>query len=112
MDPYKVLNVNPKSFTMEEHKTKFKSLAVKYHPDINTTSGSAPVFQTISFCYKYLLDELETRKDQKDWSSLKRESKVTQKEISGQRSTTVQSGGSDFDIQKFNAAFEKYKKKR
>ena len=107
LDPYKVLNIDPKNLTFELLKSKYRKLVLKYHPDVG---GSESVFKTITFCYKYLLNELKTREEQKEHHTLKQQSKESKSEFSSKTSTLFPQG-SDFDIAKFNAAFENFKYK-
>ena len=107
LDPYKVLNIDPNNLTLEILKHKYKKLVLKYHPDVG---GSASVFKTITFCYKYLLNELKTREEQKDHYNLKQQSEESKKEFSSKSSVLFEQG-KDFNLAKFNAAFENFKYK-
>lgn len=107
LDPYKVLNIDPNNLTFEILKSKYKKMVLKYHPDVG---GSASVFKTITFCYKYLLNELRTREEQKDHHTLKQQAEESKGEFKS-KSSVLFPQGSDFDISRFNAAFENYKYK-
>lgn len=104
LDPYKVLNIDQNNLTFDILKQKYKKLVLKYHPDLG---GSESLFKTITFCYKYLLNELKAREEQKEHSQLKSQSEQTQKEFAGKQSVLFQ--GKDFNIEKFNTTFENYK---
>jgi len=110
MDPYKVLEVNPASFTYDELKRNYKRLVMKYHPDKNTDIKSTPVFQTLTFCYKYLVKELRTREDSKDHTTLKSQA-AAESGGSGQKNIHTTIDPKHFNVKNFNAMFDKHRYK-
>lgn len=104
MDPYKVLGINPKELTSEILKSKYKKLVLTYHPDVG---GSTKVFKIITFCYKYLLEELKTREESKEHNELK--SLAKQMPDIASAKSVVLPDAKDFNLAKFNKAFENYK---
>ncbi|TYH83778.1 hypothetical protein ES332_D02G154500v1 [Gossypium tomentosum] len=54
-DYYSTLNVS-RGATLQEIKTSYRSLARKYHPDINKTPGAEEKFKEISAAYEVLSD--------------------------------------------------------
>lgn len=112
IDPYKVLQVNPKSFTYEELKNNYKKLVIKYHPDRSVDIKSTPVFQTLTFSYSYLLDELAKREESKCHHSLKTQATNDIKQQGTGTNDIKQQGlerSGKFDIKQFNDYFEKNK---
>nr|XP_043631693.1 chaperone protein DnaJ-like [Erigeron canadensis] len=55
-DYYKVLNVGKKA-TLQDIKSSYRSLARKYHPDMNKGDGAEDKFKEISAAYEVLSDE-------------------------------------------------------
>jgi hypothetical protein len=54
-DYHKVLGLSPGA-TSKQIKTAYRKLALKYHPDRNTSSGAKQKFQEITEAYDYLLE--------------------------------------------------------
>lgn len=54
-DYYKVLGLSPGA-TSKQIKTAYRKLALKYHPDRNTSSGAKQLFQEITEAYNFLLE--------------------------------------------------------
>ena len=59
-DYYEVLDV-PKNASENEIRTKFRKLALKYHPDKNKSPGAAERFKEISEAYAVLSDKDKRR---------------------------------------------------
>jgi molecular chaperone DnaJ len=59
-DYYEVLGVS-KNVTENEIRTKFRKLALKYHPDKNKSPGAAERFKEISEAYAVLSDKDKRR---------------------------------------------------
>ncbi|KAF5767802.1 putative Heat shock protein DnaJ, cysteine-rich domain superfamily [Helianthus annuus] len=55
-DYYKLLKL-PKNATLQEIKSSYRSLARKYHPDMNKSDGAEEKFKEISAAYEVLSDE-------------------------------------------------------
>ena len=64
---YKLLNVHPNS-TIDELRSSFKQLAIKYHPD---KGGDENIFNLIVDGFKTILHHLKTSKEQKEHYVLK-----------------------------------------
>jgi len=111
MDPFKVLEIsNPKNFTAAELKRNYKKLVMRYHPDKNVTEiKTTPIFQTITFCYTYLVNELKTREDGKDHNTLKTQNKEFEERDRGQGAQNIKIDPKSFNAKKFNAFFEENK---
>jgi hypothetical protein len=105
MDPYIILKL-PKNYTLEQLKKNYKTLVVKYHPDKNTDVKSTQVFQTLTFAYTYLLNELKSREDSRDHSELKKNFKGDAES----HASHIALDAKKFDLKKFNMHFAKYNK--
>jgi len=106
MDPYKVLDL-PKNFTAEQLKQNYKRLVLRYHPDRNVEKmKSTPIFQTLTFCYNYLANELRSRDQGKEHHELKRQYDTVEK---GMQNVSLDS--KSFNVKKFNTLFEQNKYK-
>ncbi|XP_042504580.1 chaperone protein DnaJ-like [Macadamia integrifolia] len=55
-DYYATLDVD-RNATLQEIKTSYKKLALKYHPDLNKSSGAEEKFKEISAAYEVLSDD-------------------------------------------------------
>ncbi|KAI7742207.1 hypothetical protein M8C21_017763 [Ambrosia artemisiifolia] len=55
-DYYKVLKL-PKTASLQDIKSSYRSLARKYHPDMNKSEGAEEKFKEISAAYEVLSDE-------------------------------------------------------
>jgi curved DNA-binding protein CbpA len=105
--PRKILGV-PKNYTIEELKRQYKKMVLKMHPDMKSVSdiSSTANFQILTTCYKVLVQELEKKDNDKDFSNLKKEcqsysktqEKVVHKSIDPSES---------FNVDKFNKLFSK-----
>lgn len=124
IDPLKILNL-PKNYTMDMLKDSYKKLALKAHPD---KGGSEYLFKLLTECYKYLVNDLKKRQNDKQFHELKQDFiNEVQKYISknnnsasSSRSHHTQSSkepdqkniqemfykGSRFDRDKFNKFFD------
>jgi curved DNA-binding protein CbpA len=74
MDPYVIFGVKPNQFTEEELKRKYKKLLIKYHPDKNLTKETlqaSSIFQSLTFSYDYLINELNAAQSVSDHNVLK-----------------------------------------
>lgn len=54
-DYHKVLGLSPEA-TPKQIKTAYRKLALKYHPDRNSSSGAKQLFQEITEAYNFLLE--------------------------------------------------------
>ena len=104
MDPYQILGLN-KKFTLQELKDKYKTIAVKVHPD---KGGTEELFLLVTKCYKLLLAEHNKRVAQKEFYDLKTDFKKSQAQP--QRAHPSSKLDLDkFDIDKFNRVFSENK---
>jgi curved DNA-binding protein CbpA len=114
MDPYKVLGLK-KNFTLNELKSAYKKNVIKYHPDLNTSAKSTPLFQALTEAYKILLEDLKLREDQPTHYQLKSEYEKSRK---GDATNTCSSSNNSnnnnnkqsnnrFDLKQFNEVFER-----
>ena len=97
MDPYQVLDL-PKKFTLHELKEKYKTLAIKVHPD---KGGTEELFLLVTKCYKMLLEEYKKRVSQREYHELKADFKKVQAKP---KAPSAASNGR-FDLDKFNQVF-------
>ena len=96
MNPYHILGVS-KSYTLEELKEKYKTLAMKVHPD---KGGTEELFLLVTKCYKYLVQEFHKKVSQKEYHDLKKEFKksdAANEDYAGSKPK--------FDLNKFNKVF-------
>lgn len=104
MDPYQILGLN-KKFTLQELKDKYKTIAVKVHPD---KGGTEELFLLVTKCYKLLLAEHNKRVAQKEFYDLKTDFKKSQAQP--QRAHPSSKLNLDkFDLDKFNRVFSENK---
>lgn len=68
--PYKILDIHS-NCTIDELKSKFKQLAVKYHPD---KGGDKHIFNLMVNCYKKVFKDIKMKTDDKDYIQLKQDS--------------------------------------
>jgi len=96
MNPYEVLGM-PKTFTLEQLREKYKTIAMKVHPD--RPGGSDYLFKLVTSAYKELVKKHTAQIDDKQFNELKQEArreKLPQKE----------DGKTSFNINKFNKVFD------
>lgn len=109
MDPYQILGLS-KKFTLQELKDKYKTIAIKVHPD---KGGTEELFLLVTKCYKQLLEEYNRRASQKEFHELKADFKKASS--SSSKRPTPASGSSQnngrFDLDKFNRVFSENKLK-
>lgn len=99
MNPYEVLGM-PQNFTLEQLRDKYKTIAMKVHPD--RPGGSDYLFKLVTAAYKELVKNHASRMDDKQFQELKKESR---REIQPQKEGKT----SSFNINKFNRVFEENK---
>lgn len=105
--PRKILGM-PKTFTLEELRSQFKKKVIKLHPDMKSSEiASTANFQILTTCYKILIKELEMLETEKDFISLKKNSRV---DIDGDKAKVNPKMKPDsFDIEEFNIIFSSAK---
>lgn len=93
MDPYVIFGVKQNQFTEEELKRKYKKLLMKYHPDKNLTKETlqaSSIFQSLTFSYDYLINELNAAQSVSDHNMLKsRHNEWQDKKAQNQHQTTT-----------------------
>lgn len=99
MDPYQVLGLS-KKFTLQELKDKYKSIAIKVHPD---KGGTEELFLLVTKCYKTLLQEYNRRVSEKEFHELKADFKKAQ--TTPVVPPPAASHDRKFNIDKFNKVF-------
>lgn len=101
-DPYKVLCISNRNFTVDELKKNYKSLALQLHPDKNKLSPetSKQVFQVLTQCYKALLSEYDAKQSEKPFHELK---SAYKSQIASP--SPPFSSSSKFDMDRFNRVF-------
>lgn len=102
MDPYQILGLS-KKFTLQELKDKYKSIAIKVHPD---KGGTEELFLLVTKCYKTLLQEYNRRVSQKEFHELKADFKKAQTQPVAPPAV---SQDRKFNIDKFNKVFSENK---
>lgn len=106
MDPYQILGVS-KKFTLQELKEKYKSIAVKVHPD---KGGTEELFLLVTKCYKKLLEDYNRRASQKEFHELKADFKKATAAPSKPSAMAGSTGSrGKFDLDKFNRVFSENK---
>jgi curved DNA-binding protein CbpA len=99
IDPYRILDLD-KNFTREQLREAYKKLALQVHPD---RGGTDYMFKLVTYAYKLLCKEYNTRTSDKQYHELKSSFK---KEAAAPPSS---SSSSKFNIDKFNKIFEENK---
>ena len=97
VDPYKILNLS-KNFTREELRESYKRLALQVHPD---RGGTDYMFKLVTYCYKLLCKEYNTRTSDKQYQELK--------EMFKKEPPPSTNNNNKFNIDKFNKVFEENK---
>jgi curved DNA-binding protein CbpA len=103
MNPLDVLGLPP-NYTLEQLREKYKTIAMKVHPD--RPGGSDYLFKLVTSAYKELVKKHAAQMSDKQFYELKQHSKrdtLPQKEDGGGSST------SSFNINRFNRVFEENK---
>jgi curved DNA-binding protein CbpA len=112
MDPYIVLGLD-KNYTLDQLRRAYRKQVLRYHPDKSANIEATPVFQSLTFCYQYLLKELKLKQEDKDHDTLKKESKSGLENQTPTMNVDMMvdpSKAKNMDINKFNKAFDKVKK--
>lgn len=119
--PYRLLELN-KFFTLDELKSQYKKMVLRYHPDKTVGNFSqTKEFRIITACYKYLLSVYKQFNFQDP--QFNKEKKVNFNEIQrdyerGRRDflpptnidpSKLQEVNRNFDVQRFNLEYEKHK---
>ena len=82
VDFYKILGVD-QQFTSEELKKKYRALAKKYHPDVNSGSQKAEeAFKKISIAYETLKNKSKRREYDRKRTERAQKRKLLQKQKS------------------------------
>lgn len=105
IDPYRVLNITNKNFTLDELKEAYRKIALKVHPD---KGGTEYMFNLVTSCFKKLAKEYQRRVSDKQYHELKA---AFQQQQEQQRETPPPAapGGQGFNLDKFNRIFEENK---
>ena len=104
---YKLLNVHPNS-SIDELRSSFKQLAIKYHPD---KGGDENIFNLIVDGFKTILHHLKTSKEQKEHYELKSNSSSNTQNNNIQpvfKLSSDNNANEEFNS-KFNKFFNKHK---
>lgn len=96
---YEIIDI-PKNCTIDELKQKFKSLAVKYHPD---KGGDKYIFNLVVESFKSIHKDIKDRESDKSFVDLKTEALYKQSDVN----TFVKANGDFHD--KFNTFFNSNK---
>jgi curved DNA-binding protein CbpA len=109
LNPYAVFGLKKNEYTINELKARYKKLVLKYHPDKNQDLRKSAMFQTLTFCYDILLNELE--------SSLSNQvlvkTKLPQREdFDNKVNINLDISKGKFSNEKFNQEFDKVKAQR
>lgn len=101
---YKLLNVHPNS-TIDELRSSFKQLAIKYHPD---KGGDENIFNLIVDGFKTILHHLKTSNEQKEHYELKSTSTDTNNNNNNNNSKPVFKLSSEKNMDEFNSKFNNF----
>lgn len=111
--PYRVLNLN-KDYTLDQLKTQFKRLVIKYHPDKQSREGPSHLsanFKILKSCYEYLYRQLQQEHgkstDADPGNGLKRNYEREYDEYASSRN--ILDMERNFDLANFNEKFENNK---
>ncbi len=102
-NPYKILEID-KNYDPESLKTKYKELALIYHPDRPT--GDIEIFKDITKSYLYLLKKYKENIPDKQIVELKEEFSKFIEEQDNQKKTNILLQNERFDVNKFNSIFD------
>jgi curved DNA-binding protein CbpA len=103
MDPYKIMQITNKNFTLDQLRTNYKRLVLEYHPDRTKDVSGSPIFQTLKFAYDYLLNELKSKDADKGHHELKMAANTKDSNNLGTNTKFVP--GEKFDVGRFNQIF-------
>jgi curved DNA-binding protein CbpA len=101
VSPYNILNISP-NCTIDQLRTQFKTLAVKYHPD---KGGDANVFNLMVASFKVVHKDLKNKQDQKEFYQLKNDFKEETPLVETDRFVVAKDGFGE----KFNKHFNENK---
>lgn len=104
IDPYRILEITNKNFTLDELKDAYRRMALKVHPD---KGGTEYMFKLVTSCYKALAKEYHRRVTDKQYHELKEAFQQHQ-----QKSPEVPPpapSGQGFNLDKFNRIFDENK---
>lgn len=77
ISPYDILDVS-RNCSLEALKSKFKNLAIKYHPD---KGGDKYIFDLITSSFKTIYRELKDRDNNKQFHDLKTDARINSNEV-------------------------------
>lgn len=106
MDKYKLFKLQKGNFTWSELKDKYRSLAIKNHPD---KGGDQDLFNYITECFKKLAIELKSQEQDKTHDELKKAYKNDSISSRFGVSTNVNFANDNSFNSKFNKMFENNK---
>jgi curved DNA-binding protein CbpA len=101
MDPYKILGVR-KNCTLNELKIAYKKNVLKYHPDLNQSAKSTPLFQALTDAYKMLIEDIKLKESQPTHYEMKSNYNESEKPKKSSSSSSKR-----FDLKQFNEVFDK-----
>lgn len=104
LSPNELFNL-PSTYTWNELKERYKTLALRLHPD--KPDGNKDAFDYATQCFKHLAKELKMREANKNHFELKKQHQEEIQDLNIQRPTLNQEN-KPF-IQKFNEVFEQNK---
>ena len=106
-NPSKFLGLND-NYNLQELKTKYKKLALKYHPDRNS-GESQETFNLITEAYQKCLEQLKLKENDKTFNELKMDSQAYRENQEAKPMMNEEFIGRGFSVDKFNRIFSEHR---
>jgi molecular chaperone DnaJ len=106
-NPSKFLGLND-NYNLQELKTKYKKLALKYHPDRNS-GESQDTFNLITEAYQKCLEQLKLKETDKNFHELKMGAQEYRENQEAKPMMNEEFIGRGFSVDKFNRIFSEHR---